>query len=129
MSKKWILGIVFSATLISAACSQREDQMTKAITFCEGFVEHAMRPALLRFKTDVGRFPLTNEGLEVLRFNQSELPGWGGPYVQHIPSDPWGNRFQYRSPGIHNPESYDLWSLGPDGLESSDDIGNWSDAN
>jgi general secretion pathway protein G len=31
----------------------------------------------------------------------------------------------YLYPGKHNPDAYDLWSLGPDGVESDDDIGNW----
>ncbi len=29
--------------------------------------------------------------------------------------------YQYRSPGVHNPGSLDVWSVGPDGKE----IGNW----
>jgi general secretion pathway protein G len=29
-------------------------------------------------------------------------------------------------PGTHNPDSYDVWSLGPDGINGTqDDIGNW----
>ena len=39
--------------------------------------------------------------------------------------DPWGNPYQYRYPGTHNPDKYDVWSWGPDGHESADDIGNW----
>ena len=41
--------------------------------------------------------------------------------------DPWGQDFQYRVPGDHNPYGVDIWSLGPDGVESEDDIANWSE--
>jgi hypothetical protein len=38
-----------------------------------------------------------------------------------VPRDPWGNAYHYRSPGIHNPDTVDVWTVGPDGKE----IGNW----
>ena len=31
-------------------------------------------------------------------------------------------------PGTHNPYTFDLWSLGPDGVEGGDDIVNWSES-
>jgi general secretion pathway protein G len=40
--------------------------------------------------------------------------------------DPWRRPFQYRYPGKHNPQSFDVYSFGPDGVESEDDIGNWA---
>jgi general secretion pathway protein G len=39
--------------------------------------------------------------------------------------DPWDRKMQYRNPGVRNPNGYDVYSLGPDGIESADDIGNW----
>lgn len=40
--------------------------------------------------------------------------------------DPWQRRFQYRIPGVHHPDGYDLWSNGPDGIEGTeDDVTNW----
>ncbi|RBP48139.1 type II secretion system protein G [Roseimicrobium gellanilyticum] len=40
--------------------------------------------------------------------------------------DPWGRRFRYRFPGVHKKDSYDLYSLGADGIEDTeDDIKNW----
>ena len=42
--------------------------------------------------------------------------------------DPWGHSYQYRNPGRHNPDKYDVFSMGPDGLpDTDDDIGNWPD--
>jgi len=53
---------------------------------------------------------------------------WDGPYLDRdVPKDPWGNPYQYGSPGPYNPDSFDVWSLGPDGVNGTqDDIGNWS---
>ncbi|VAW18000.1 hypothetical protein MNBD_BACTEROID05-136, partial [hydrothermal vent metagenome] len=42
-----------------------------------------------------------------------------------IPTDPWGRKYVYVSPGTHNPEDFDLSSYGADGIESLDDIVNW----
>jgi general secretion pathway protein G len=53
---------------------------------------------------------------------------WKGPYLEKaIPADPWGRPFQYAAPGKHNPQSFDVWSLGPDGADGTeDDVGNWA---
>ena len=44
--------------------------------------------------------------------------------------DPWGNPFIYMCPGKNNPNSFDLWSKGPNGKDSTgeesvDDVTNW----
>jgi general secretion pathway protein G len=60
------------------------------------------------------------------------VENWRGPYIQknYIPKDPWGNPYVYRCPGRHNPDGYDLHSLGPDGQEGGgDDIDNWTGSN
>jgi general secretion pathway protein G len=51
---------------------------------------------------------------------------WAGPYLDKVPKDPWGNDFRISHPGKHNPETFDVWSTGPDGQDGNDDdIGNW----
>ena len=43
-----------------------------------------------------------------------------------IPLDPWRNPYVFTCPGKHNPNGYDLMSLGKDAQEGTDDdIGNW----
>jgi len=50
--------------------------------------------------------------------------GW--PYLDKIPNDPWGRAYNYIYPGKHTQNSYDLYSVGPDGKAGTeDDIGNW----
>ncbi|HMO27688.1 MAG TPA: type II secretion system major pseudopilin GspG [Tepidisphaeraceae bacterium] len=82
--------------------------------------------ALAQFEIDTGRYPTNDEGLEALVRQPSGAEGWRGPYIERgVPKDPWGNDFGYRQPGQRNPTSYDLYSLGADGREGNDDIGNW----
>ena len=69
--------------------------------------------ALDHFRLDTGRYPLTQEGLQALQVNPGNTNGWEGPYLKKdVPRDPWGNPYQYKSPGDHG--EYDLWSFGSD---------------
>jgi general secretion pathway protein G len=86
--------------------------------------------ALDAFEIDMGRYPTTIEGLQVLiERPASDADDWNGPYIKNnIPRDPWGNDYVYRYPGQYNQEGYDLYSLGPDRtLGGDDDITNWSE--
>lgn len=81
--------------------------------------------ALGAFQVDCGRYPTNEEGLSVLTSNPG-LPAWSGPYVKIVVPDRWGNDFIYRAPGAYLPDSFDLYSSGPDGQQdSADDIVNW----
>jgi general secretion pathway protein G len=46
-------------------------------------------------------------------------------YLDEVMKDPWGNDYQYRLPAQKSTKKYDIFSLGEDGVESEDDIGNW----
>jgi general secretion pathway protein G len=81
-----------------------------------------------QFKLDVGRYPTSQEGLQALQQSPGNAPGWEGPYLKKdVPKDPWGNPYQYRSPGEHG--EYDLSSLGSDGAAGGDgeatDVTSW----
>ncbi len=93
----------------------------------ESALRDLFKVALVQFRMDVGRFPTTAEGLSALLVCPPGLQErWRGPYIaEHGLRDPWLHPYSYRSPGIHNPTGYDLWSWGPDGRPSEDDIGNW----
>jgi general secretion pathway protein G len=84
--------------------------------------------ALDQFKLDVGRYPNTQESLQALQQSPGNAPGWEGPYLKKdVPRDPWGNPYQYRSPGEHG--EYDLSSFGSDGVPGGDgeasDVTSW----
>lgn len=84
--------------------------------------------ALDSFRLDVGKYPATSEGLQALRVKPSGLENWNGPYLpKEIPLDPWGNAYNYRSPGEHG--DYDLYSFSADkasgGEGENQDIVSW----
>jgi general secretion pathway protein G len=94
-------------------------------------VQSHLPSALDLYELDNGRFPATAQGLDALLDAPSAPPApknWKGPYLKKKNGlkDPWGNAYQYRSPGVHNAQDYDLASHGPDGVEGGeDDIINW----
>ena len=51
-----------------------------------------------------------------------------GGYIKRLPNDPWGNEYQYLSPGDNG--TIDIFTLGADGQEGGEgiaaDIGNWN---
>jgi general secretion pathway protein G len=79
--------------------------------------------ALDLYRLEVGRYPSTSEGLEALVSQPSGAANWNGPYLKksQIPQDPWGNDFQYKSPGERG--EYDIISLGSDNAEGGDGEG------
>jgi type II secretion system protein G len=95
-------------------------------------INGGFKTVLDMFEVDCGRFPTTKEGLRPLVSSPTNVEHWHGPYFDPpaVPEDPWGHEYVYRFPGVHNPNGYDLYSLGPDGVSKTggndrDDIGNW----
>jgi len=77
------------------------------------------------YEIDNGVFPTPEEGLNALLTAPSSAKNWKGPYVEKEPLDPWGNPYQYKSPGT-NRLDYDLYSAGKDGVGgNADDVSNW----
>ena len=67
------------------------------------------------FRTDVGRYPTSDEGLKALVTEPSELDGWAGPYVRNAKAlvDPWGHDLVYSPP--QGDANFYVESLGADG--------------
>ena len=87
-----------------------------------------LETALNLYKLDNFQYPSTDQGLEALVSKPSGEPeprNWNKDgYIERLPRDAWGNEYQYLSPGTHG--KIDIFSLGPDGIASDDDIGNWN---
>lgn len=81
--------------------------------------------ALDLYKLDNFNYPSTDQGLEALVNEPSGSPAaknWNKDgYLPSVPVDPWGNEYQYISPGSEGP--FDLYSLGPDGREGGSEEG------
>jgi len=92
----------------------------------------AIGAALDMYKLDNGAYPSTQQGLEALVKKPAGNPqpkNWNQDgYLKKLPVDPWGNPYQYLSPGTKG--KLDLYSLGADSKEGGEDndgdIGNWS---
>ncbi len=78
---------------------------------------------LVRFRTIVGRWPSQAEGLMIL----AEKPGTDAP--EHWRKlcdpgalvDPWGQPYRYLNPGRKDSAGFDVFSLGADGMEGTED--------
>jgi general secretion pathway protein G len=121
-----ILGIL--AALVVPQVMNRPDQAK--VTVAKGDIK-AIGAALDMYKLDNYAYPSTQQGLDAL----VEKPG-GNPqpknwnrdgYLKRVPKDPWGNEYQYLSPGTQG--QFDLYSYGADGKQGGSDlnadIGSW----
>jgi general secretion pathway protein G len=87
--------------------------------------------ALDLYQLDNSTLPTTKQGLQALIKKPTDPPfppNWHGPYLMPptLRKDPWGRDYIYRNPGQHNTNGYDLYSMGRDGIDGSqDNIGNW----
>lgn len=121
-----ILGIL--AALVVPQVMSRPDQAK--VTVAKGDIK-AIAAALDMYKLDNFAYPSTQQGLEALVNKPSGNPqpkNWNRDgYLKRLPKDPWGNDYQYLSPGTQG--QFDLYSFGadgkPGGSELNADIGNW----
>jgi hypothetical protein len=74
---------------------------------------HAISSGLDTYKGKHGSYPSTEQGLRALVADDM---------FRDPPKDRWGHDYVYRFPVRAQGDSFDLFSLGPDGVESSDDI-------
>jgi general secretion pathway protein G len=89
--------------------------------------------ALKLYRLDNQRYPTTEQGLQALVARPSAAPipqNWkSGGYLDRLNRDPWGNAYQYLSPGTRG--EIDVFSYGADGKPGGAgidaDIGSWSE--
>jgi general secretion pathway protein G len=98
-------------------------QETKVKADVNGFATQ-----LMIYQASNGFLPTTEQGLKALvtRPESEPRPRNWRQALPSLPLDPWGSQYRYLQPGRHNPNGYDLFSAGKDGIpETGDDIGNW----
>ena len=121
-----ILGIL--AALVVPQVMNRPDQAK--VTVAKGDIK-AIGAALDMYKLDNYSYPSTQQGLDALVKKPGGNPqpkNWNRDgYLKRVPNDPWGNEYQFLSPGTQG--QYDLYSYGADGKQGGSelnaDIGNW----
>jgi len=60
-----------------------------------------------------GKYPSSSDGLEAA---SRYMPD------SQVPTDAWGNTFEYTSPGTNGDNDYEIVSLGRDGKEGGDEV-------
>ncbi len=76
----------------------------------------SIRTQLRVYESFNGFTPTTEQGLQALvtRPTSDPQPSRWTQLFDSVPQDPWKVNYIYISPGRKNPQSYDLYSAGPD---------------
>ncbi|MHC4118962.1 MAG: ankyrin repeat domain-containing protein [Planctomycetota bacterium] len=116
-------GLVYELGLTSQARQEKRPppEATRETRWKIAIIENVIG----RFYWDCGRYPYDSEGLKVLieRPGDIEEDKWSGPYLKQSDLlDQWGNPVIYRAEGKINAGSFDLISLGKDGVDGGQGI-------
>ena len=119
-----IIGVL--AALIVPNVLERADDAR--VTAARTDVNNLMQ-ALKLYKLDNQRYPSSDQGLQALvtKPTTGAIPPNWKPYLDKLPNDPWGQPYQYASPGLKG--DVDVYSFGADGAIGGEgknaDIGSW----
>lgn len=119
-----IIGVLGALIVPNFMSRPDEARVTAAKTDISSIMQ-----ALKLYKLDNHRYPTSEQGLNALvsRPSSGPAPANWKPYMDKLPSDPWGAPYQYLNPGIQ--AEVDVLSLGADGKSGGDgfdaDIGSW----
>ena len=122
-----IIGLLATIVMINVLPSQDRAMQEKARADIS-----VLEQAIETYRLDNLSFPSSQQGLAALTappagLNRPDRYREGG-YVRRLPEDPWGNPYQYVSPGERG--RFDVYSFGADGRKGGEggdaDIGNWS---
>ncbi len=89
----------------------------------------SLETALKLYKLDMGNYPTDIQALVNPPATGDSGKWRQGGYLEknHVPKDPWGYEYIYRSPGVNN--DFDIVSYGADGVQGGEgvdkDINNW----
>ena len=79
--------------------------------------------AISTYKLNASTVPSTSQGLQALVTTPTSppLPKRWTPLATEIPKDPWDHPYQYRNPGKKDTSTFEIYSIGPDGQEGTED--------
>ena len=92
----------------------------------------ALSSAVNLYRLDNFAYPTTEQGLAAL-VQAPTIPPLApnfaaNGYIDRVPKDPWGQDYQYLSPGVHG--AFDILSFGADGVAGGSgadaDLGTWT---
>jgi len=119
-----IIGILMTVVVVKLGGRQEDARKTAA-----GADVRAYGQALDLYELDNGFYPTTEQGLKALEAKPTTPPeprNWKGYLQSGLRKDPWGTDYIYKYPSERRGTGYDLYSLGLDRVEGTeDDITNW----
>ena len=119
-----IIGLLTTLVVVNVLPSQDKARVEKAKADI-AIIENALE----MYRLDNYNYPTTDQGLNVLVKPLDSNNTFSNVYIKRLPKDPWGNDYQYLSPGDNG--VYDVFSFGADGEEGGEnlnsDIGNWDE--
>jgi general secretion pathway protein G len=120
----FIIGMIAALVIPNVGGSKSTAELKKAAIDIQN-----LENALQMYKLNANRFPTTEQGLEALVAMPTIEPiprnYPEGGIINRLPQDPWGGDYILLSPGEIKP--VEIYSLGPDGIDGTDDdIGSWN---
>lgn len=116
-----IMGVLMGIAIVNLQGTPNEARIAAA-----GQEIRTMGTALDMYSMHNASYPTTEEGLKALVEKSASAKRFQkGGYLRgkSVPKDPWDNPYVYNVPGRSG--EFEVYSLGPDGRESDDDIGSW----
>jgi general secretion pathway protein G len=101
-----IIGVLLAAAIYKMSPTLGVAKETRTRADIQG-----IRTMLLSYNGTNGYYPSTDQGLGAL------VPR----LMEEVPKDAYGTVYVYRCPGRRNPNSYDLFSAGPDRIPDTAD--------
>jgi general secretion pathway protein G len=119
-----VILVVLGAIVVPMFTGIGESANVKAATAQVGLIGNAIE----YYKMDMKQAPASLDDLTAAPSDAKATKRWSGPYMDANKElvDPWDNPYKYDAKGKRNQGGYDVWSMGPDGQDGTDDdIGNW----
>ncbi|MES2474876.1 MAG: type II secretion system major pseudopilin GspG [Verrucomicrobiota bacterium] len=78
---------------------------------------------LAMYKLNGGTFPSTQQGLLALveKPTSTPVPRRWAQVLDKVPLDPWSAPYKYRFPGKKRANEFEIYSIGPDGMDNTAD--------
>lgn len=122
-----LCGILLFVVVVPGLIGSRGISMTGATSATVKIMTNAVKMYAVDHD---GAYPIG--GSEVWKLLMKETHHGGiacGPYLEEVPKDAWGVELSYQYPGFtktnKDNDRPDIWSLGADHDDVSDNIGNW----
>ena len=119
-----ILGVLAALIVPNVLERANDARVTAARTDINNLMQ-----ALKLYKLDNQRYPNAEQGLDALvrKPSASPVPPNWKPYLDKLPADPWGQKYQFLNPGVKG--EIDVFSFGADGQAGGEgknaDVGSW----